>query len=110
MTKVFQRRIDGVADFYRNWTSYKNGFGHVQHGRDFWLGNDKLYYLTNTNQRSYKLRVDIVTSGGSYKYDEYTSFRIESEDTKYRLVDIGSHSGTAGKGKIFRFTWSKGYN
>ncbi|KAJ8033589.1 Angiopoietin-related protein 1 [Holothuria leucospilota] len=103
---VFQRRVDGVTDFYRNWTSYRNGFGSVQHGSDFWLGNEQLYYLTNNyqqgnNQRSYKLRIDIVTSGGSPKYDEYASFRTDTEATKYRLVDLGSHSGNAGNGMYY---------
>ncbi|PIK52885.1 putative fibrinogen-like protein 1 [Apostichopus japonicus] len=60
--------------FDQNWAAYKNGFGD---SRNFWLGNEKLHYLTN--QRNYKLRFDITTSSGSAKYAEYTEFQVESE-------------------------------
>lgn len=90
-----------MTSFRRNWVNYRDGFGSVQHGRDFWLGHERLHHLTNNNQRSYKLRIDIVTSDGSPKYDQYASFRTDSKDTKYRLVDLGSHSGTAGKDNDF---------
>ncbi|KAJ8033214.1 Angiopoietin-related protein 7 [Holothuria leucospilota] len=90
---VIQRRVDGVTDFYRGWDEYREGFGAREAGNDFWLGNEKMYNLTN--QKDYKLRVDIVTSDGSSKYQEYASIRIDDESTKYRL-SLGSSTGTAG--------------
>ncbi|KAJ8033064.1 Fibrinogen C domain-containing protein 1-A [Holothuria leucospilota] len=91
---VFQRHGDGETDFYRNWRSYKYGFGSLK--RNFWLGNEQIYYLLN--QKSYKLRIDIVNSKGVSLFDEYATFRLGDEDTKYRIVEQGAYTGTAGDG------------
>ncbi|XP_071837025.1 fibrinogen-like protein A isoform X2 [Apostichopus japonicus] len=88
---VFQRRVDGSVDFYRNWKSYKEGFGELQH--EFWLGNDKLYYLTN--QGKYQLRIDLVNREGTPYYAKYDLFRINDENDNYRLSELGSFDGTA---------------
>ncbi|XP_077981920.1 fibrinogen-like protein A [Glandiceps talaboti] len=88
---VFQRRMDGRLDFFRNWQSYKDGFGNVN--AEFWLGNDKLFRLTN--QRVYQLRVDMEDFDGKTAYALYGQFAIGDETSGYKLV-IGDYSGTAG--------------
>ncbi|PIK40269.1 putative fibrinogen-like protein 1 [Apostichopus japonicus] len=70
---VFQRRIDDSTSFYKDWTSYKEGFGD---GENFWLGNEKLHYMTN--RKNYQLRFDVTTSDGTPKYAEYPEFQVES--------------------------------
>ncbi|PIK48464.1 hypothetical protein BSL78_14658 [Apostichopus japonicus] len=96
---IFQRRTDGSVDFNRNWMSYKEGFGELDH--EFWLGNDKLYYLTN--QGDYQLRIDMVNKDGAPYYAKYDLFRIHDESDNYRLSELGTYSGTAGLGYELRY-------
>ena len=88
---VFQKRLDGSVDFFRNWESYKNGFGDLN--GEFWLGNDNLHRLTFFED--VMLRVDLEDFDGNIKYAEYTTFRVAGEAYKHRIV-IGGYSGTAG--------------
>ncbi|KAJ8033988.1 Angiopoietin-related protein 2 [Holothuria leucospilota] len=88
---VFQRRMGGLENFFRNWTSYKVGFGATDD--EFWLGNEKLFFLTN--QYNVKLRIDLRTIYGSYFYAEYDSFLLANESTNYTLTSIGIYSGNA---------------
>ncbi|KAJ8023161.1 Fibrinogen-like protein A [Holothuria leucospilota] len=88
---VFQRRIDGFVEFNRNWNGYKNGFGFLR--RDFWLGNDKISYLTN--QKKYELRIDMNNVNGQSYFAKYNLFRISDEGSKYRLVGLGDYDSTS---------------
>ncbi|XP_070538828.1 fibrinogen C domain-containing protein 1-like [Ptychodera flava] len=87
---VFQRRRDGSLDFYRYWNDYKNGFGFPT--AEFWLGNDRLYTLTN--QRRYELRIDLEDFDNETRYAKYDNFIIGDEFSKYKLT-LGEYSGTA---------------
>ncbi|KAJ8033441.1 Tenascin-X [Holothuria leucospilota] len=88
---VFQRRLDGTTDFYRNWDEYKEGFGDLEH--EFWLGNEKLHYITQ--QATYEYRIDFVWSSSSY-HNKYTNFQVDDETQKYRLANVGTRTGTRG--------------
>uniref|UniRef100_A0A098LY71 Ficolin n=1 Tax=Python regius TaxID=51751 RepID=A0A098LY71_PYTRG len=82
---VFQRRQDGSVDFYRDWESYKKGFG--RQGSEFWLGNDKIYLLISSGTQ--QLRIDLEDFNGSRTFATYSSFRIANESENYRLT-VGS--------------------
>ncbi|XP_071837011.1 uncharacterized protein [Apostichopus japonicus] len=101
---VFQRRQDGSIDFYRNWNSYKVGFGNLS--TEFWLENDKLYYLTT--QKRYRIRIDLVTREYNSYYGKFDFFRINDESDNYRLSGLGTYSGTVDErsspdGKFLRY-------
>ncbi|RUS86805.1 hypothetical protein EGW08_005465 [Elysia chlorotica] len=87
---VIQRRYTGEVDFYRNWASYKAGFGSLDN--EFWLGNDNIHTITSTGK--YELMVEIKYRGQS-KFANYGTFSIDGEEEKYKL-HVGSYSGTAG--------------
>ncbi|XP_045177353.1 tenascin-N-like [Mercenaria mercenaria] len=98
---VIQRRVND-SDFKRNWEEYKEGFGNLN--GNFWLGNDKIWKLTNGGH--YKLRVDLVDQNGDKGYAEYSSFSIGDESSKYTL-NISGHSGTANDSLITRHNGMK---
>nr|XP_034338047.1 fibrinogen-like protein A [Crassostrea gigas] len=88
---VIQRRVNGLVDFYRNWTEYKNGFGYADH--EYWIGNDMLHRLTSMNPQ--ELRVDMERFNGEKAYAVYSNFSVGDEASKYQLQVTG-YSGNAG--------------
>ncbi|GIY14634.1 techylectin-5A, partial [Caerostris darwini] len=95
---VIQRRgnFTPKQDFYNDWKSYKAGFGNIT--RDFWLGNDNIYALSN--QGACEIRFDIKDAKGNHRYAVYKSFRIENEKSLYAL-SVSGYSGNAGDGMKF---------
>ncbi|KAL6064215.1 hypothetical protein STEG23_006321, partial [Scotinomys teguina] len=87
---VFQRRMDGQMDFWRDWEEYAHGFGNIS--REFWLGNEVLHSLTQAGD--YSMRVDL-RAGNEAVFAQYDFFRVDSAMENYRLHLEGYH-GTAG--------------
>ncbi|XP_042364819.1 angiopoietin-related protein 2-like [Plectropomus leopardus] len=96
---VIQRRQDGSVNFFRNWETYKQGFGNID--GEYWLGLENIYWLTN--QGTYKLLVTLEDWTGRKTFAEYGSFRVESEAESYRLR-LGRYHGNAGDS----LTWHNG--
>jgi hypothetical protein len=112
---VIQRRDEfgePRENFNRDWADYKNGFGDP--GKEFWLGNENIYMLTNNED--YALRVELEDFEGNkrygsespvkakfianllyfdYRYAQYSHFKIHSEADYYKL-EIDGYEGTAG--------------
>ncbi|XP_050098287.1 ficolin-2-like [Anopheles aquasalis] len=91
--QVFQRRFDGVTNFYRDWASYKAGFGDMSSG-EFWWGLDNLFRVTNL--APHELTVVLEDFDGITAYARYSGFQISDESDLYRMNILGTYSGTAG--------------
>lgn len=62
--QAIQRRDDfgePRENFNRDWSDYKNGFGDP--AKEFWLGNENIYMLTNNED--YMLRVELEDFEGN---------------------------------------------
>ena len=88
---VFQRRMDGIVDFYRNWADYVKGFGDLN--GEFWLGLNKMHRLTQAANTT--LRVDLADFEGGKRYGNYSTFQVLDSSRKYQL-NIGGYLGDAG--------------
>ena len=88
---VFQRRMDGTVDFYRNWTTYAKGFGDLD--GEFWLGLDKIHRLTAAS--SISLRIELKDFDGAERFAQYSLFKVGNAVTKYTM-NVSGYSGNAG--------------
>ncbi|GFG29533.1 hypothetical protein Cfor_09057 [Coptotermes formosanus] len=91
---AIQRRDDfgePRENFNRDWSDYKNGFGDP--AKEFWLGNENIYMLTNNED--YMLRVELEDFEGNKRYAQYSHFKIYSEAEYYKL-EIDGYEGNAG--------------
>ena len=85
---IFQRRIDGSEDFYREWSDYKNGFGNLS--GEFWLGLDKIHRLSASGQNV--LRVDLESFENEKRYATFETFLLGSESVDY-ILNIDQYTG-----------------
>lgn len=91
-SQVFQNRFDGSQDFFKGWSDYKHGFGNL--AGEFWLGLEKLHYLTN--QKLYEMRIELEMQHGHDAYAAYSVFTIGPEYEGYRISTLGTFYGSAG--------------
>ena len=94
---VFQKRLDGSVDFYRNWADYKQGFGNLS--GEFWLGLDKIHRLTS--QANNTLRVELEDFDGNTTYAEYDTFAVADDTAKFRLSVGGYDAGKLVSPSVF---------
>jgi len=93
---IFQRRMDGTVNFYRGWDQYKDGFGSAF--GEHWLGLSTLELLTQHQNQTFELRVDMEDFEGDSAFATYASFAVGSEDDGYRLSVGAFTNGTAKDG------------
>ncbi|XP_052785979.1 ficolin-1-like [Mya arenaria] len=87
---VFQHRVNGSVDFYRNFSSYEAGFGSLS--GEFWLGLSLMHEMTSGSTN--ELRIDIERANGSLAYVVYPRFRIEAAPTY--ILRIGNKTDYSG--------------
>ncbi|XP_047524955.1 angiopoietin-related protein 7-like [Pieris napi] len=89
---VIQNRFDGSQDFYKTWSDYKYGFGNL--AGEFWLGLEKLNYLTN--QKLYELRIEMESQTSQESFATFSVFTVGPEHEGYRISTLGTYRGNAG--------------
>ncbi|KAG5673929.1 hypothetical protein PVAND_003930 [Polypedilum vanderplanki] len=80
---VIQRRdnFEIQEQFNRSWIHYKHGFGNLF--KDFWFGNDFIHNFTS--EYNMTLRIVLEDFQDNHVWIEYGSFKIDSEENKYKL-------------------------
>ncbi|XP_067685874.1 techylectin-5B-like [Haliotis asinina] len=73
---------DGSTHFNRSWQEYKDGFGDLT--KDFWLGNDKIAYITNGRSQLLLFKTKDISST-VYRQRIYKSFTL-SQDGLYTMT------------------------
>ncbi|KAH8382261.1 hypothetical protein KR009_002586, partial [Drosophila setifemur] len=98
---VIQRRQDGSVNFSRSWKEYKEGFGDVR--GEFFIGLEKLHLMTTA--RPHEIFITLKQIDGNTRYVGFSNFSIDNENEYYKIINLGSYSGTAGdslwSGKVF---------
>ena len=89
---VFQKRFDGLVNFFRSWQNYENGFGSSD--GEYWLGLKNIRRLLSDGKR-WTLRIDLQAFDGEKAYAEYDGFMKGNEASNYRLT-VGTYRGNAG--------------
>lgn len=79
-------RSISIGIFFGIW---KYGFGDFN--GEFWIGLLKLHKMTN--EKRYELYIHLVDQNNEQRYARYDNFTIGSEDTNFKLISLGTHTG-----------------
>lgn len=94
---VIQQRVNGKEDFFRDWVTYREGFGSFE--GDFFLGLEKIYRLTKSQPHALHIHMEFFN--GSTQNVSYEQFGISGENDKYKLSTLEKFSGRAGNNELF---------
>ncbi|XP_046866850.1 microfibril-associated glycoprotein 4-like [Drosophila willistoni] len=89
---VIASRSNAELNFFRDWATYKEGFGDLL--GDFFIGLDKLHAITKS--QSYELYVHLEDFEGNTRFARYDEFYIENEHESYKMSKLGTYTGNAG--------------
>lgn len=87
---IIQDRQNNEVDFNRTWTEYRRGFGDIIDEKNFWIGNENLYWLTNHYQC--RLRIELTDWHNVTRIGTYELFHVSHHRDDYRL-HIGGYHG-----------------
>ena len=84
---LIQQRFNAGIYFNRSWVDFQKGFGSPT--GYYWIGNDRLYQLTNSGLTC-SLRFDLwQASDEVWLYAYYSSFSVGNEAASYALSVSG---------------------
>uniref|UniRef100_B4MR80 GK22020 n=1 Tax=Drosophila willistoni TaxID=7260 RepID=B4MR80_DROWI len=89
---VIQRRVNAKENFFRDWSTYREGFGDLE--SNFFIGLEKLHLLTVVEPQ--ELYVYLEDFDGESRYARYDRFLVGNEDDLFALTMLGSYQGNAG--------------
>ncbi|XP_060656428.1 angiopoietin-related protein 7-like [Drosophila nasuta] len=86
---VIQQRVGGNESFYRNWATYRKGFGSLE--SDFFIGLEKIHRITSLQR--HELYIHLVDVDEHVYFFRYDDFKISDEDSGYAL-SLGKFNGS----------------
>ncbi|XP_017107993.2 angiopoietin-related protein 6 [Drosophila bipectinata] len=89
---VIQRRVSAEENFFRNWTSYENGFGNLK--GNFFLGLKKIKHITTPEPQELYIHLEDFQGKSAYAY--YDRFTLGDVYSNYSIIQLGAYTGTAG--------------
>ncbi|KAH8284519.1 hypothetical protein KR018_002789 [Drosophila ironensis] len=91
--QVIQRRVNAQENFFRNWTTYENGFGDLK--GNYFIGLNLLSKITA--QEPHELYIQFVDFRNATTFAQYSLFSIGNVSTNYSLTQLGAFQGSVGE-------------